>query len=74
MKKIYKQLSIEEREIIQQGIWAKKSIREIALELDRLPGTISRELRRNAPFFLGLSNKLCLAIYLTVPRLNLHQG
>ena len=49
MKKTYKQLSIEERETIQQGIWTKKSIREIALELDRSPGTISREIRRNVP-------------------------
>jgi len=47
MTKIYKQLSIEERETIQTGIWQKKSIRLIAKELDRSPATISRELKRN---------------------------
>jgi IS30 family transposase len=47
MPKIYKQLSIEERETIQLGIWQKKSIRSIANELGRSPATISRELKRN---------------------------
>lgn len=49
MKKIYKQLSIEEREIVQLGIWGHKSIRVIAQELDRSTSTISRELKRNCP-------------------------
>ncbi|MDP3899951.1 MAG: IS30 family transposase, partial [bacterium] len=49
MKKIYKQLSIEEREIIQLGVWAKKPIRIMAQELGRSASTVSRELRRNCP-------------------------
>lgn len=49
MPKIYKQLTIEDREIIQMGVWQKKSIRNIAKQLDRSPATISRELRRNCP-------------------------
>ena len=49
MPKQYNQLSIEEREIIQIGVWKKKSIRMIAKELDRSPATISRELKRNCP-------------------------
>jgi IS30 family transposase len=44
----HKQLSIEERETIQAGLWAKKSIRNIAQELGRSPSTVSRELTRNA--------------------------
>ena len=47
MKKIYKQLRIEEREAIQLGIWQKKSVRLIAKQLGRSPATISRELKRN---------------------------
>lgn len=47
MSKIYKQLSIEERETIQIGVWQKKSIRSIAKELGRSPATISRELKHN---------------------------
>jgi hypothetical protein len=39
MSKIYKQLSIEERETIQSGVWQKKSIRMIAKELGRCPAT-----------------------------------
>jgi len=49
MPKKYKQLSIEERETIQMGVWQKKSIRSIAKELGRSPATISRELKRNCP-------------------------
>jgi len=49
MPKIYKQLSIEERETIQMWVWQKKSIRSIAKELGRSPATISRELKRNCP-------------------------
>jgi transposase, IS30 family len=45
----YKHLSIEEREIIQRGLWEKKKVREIARELDRSPGTISREINKNFP-------------------------
>lgn len=50
----HKQLSIEERETIQAGLWAKRSIRDIAQELSRSPSTVSRELTRNA---LGLKPK-----------------
>jgi transposase, IS30 family len=49
MPKNYQQLSIEERETIQLGVWQKKSIRAIAKELNRSPATISRELKRNCP-------------------------
>lgn len=44
----YKQLSIEERELIQRRLWANKSLRDIARELNRNPGSISRELQRNS--------------------------
>lgn len=40
-------LTIEEREEIRAGISAKKSIREIARQLNRAPSTISREIERN---------------------------
>jgi len=40
-------LSIEEREEISRGIASDKSMRVIALELDRSPSTISREIARN---------------------------
>lgn len=43
----YKQLSIEEREFIQLAIWEKKSVRQIAKQLKRNPGTISREINKN---------------------------
>lgn len=45
----YKHFSIEEREIIQEMIWNKKSIRDIALSLGRSPSSISREVRRHNP-------------------------
>ena len=45
----YKQLSVEEREKIQEGLWAKKSYRTIARELGRSPASISREIGRNQP-------------------------
>lgn len=47
MGKIYRQLSLEERERMQQGLWEGKSLREIARDLKRSPATVSRELRRN---------------------------
>jgi len=43
----YKQLSIEEREFIQLCVWEKKSVRQIAKELNRNPSTISREITKN---------------------------
>jgi len=45
----YRQISIEEREKIQLGLWEKRSIRDIAQELGRSPSTISREIERNLP-------------------------
>ncbi|MDP2651185.1 MAG: IS30 family transposase, partial [bacterium] len=45
----YKHLSIEEREHIQQGLWQKKSLRQIAKELNRQTSSISREIERNLP-------------------------
>lgn len=45
----YTQLSMEEREKIQLGLWEKKPLRTIALELGRSPSTLSRELRKNCP-------------------------
>jgi len=47
--KSYKQLSVEERERIQELLWQKQSIRYIATELERSPATISREIKRNNP-------------------------
>lgn len=46
---MYKQLSIKEREIIQQGLWSKKSLRDIARNLGRDVSSISREIERNLP-------------------------
>lgn len=45
----YHQLTIEEREKIQAGLWERRSLRGIARELGRNAGTISRELKRNLP-------------------------
>lgn len=45
----FKHLSIEEREKIQELLWQKASVREIARTLNRSPASISRELRRNKP-------------------------
>jgi IS30 family transposase len=45
----FKQLTIEEREIIQEMWWKKESVREIARRLSRNPSSISRELRKNFP-------------------------
>lgn len=41
---IYKHLTIEEREIIQEMLWQKKSIRAIAKKVKRNPSSISREI------------------------------
>jgi IS30 family transposase len=43
----YKQLTIEEREKIQELQWQKVSIRQIANALGRSPSSISREIKRN---------------------------
>ncbi|MFA5387678.1 MAG: IS30 family transposase [Candidatus Paceibacterota bacterium] len=43
----YKQLSIEEREKIQEMLWQKASARTIAKALNRNPSSISREISKN---------------------------
>jgi len=43
------QLSIEEREAIQQMLWEKWSIRAIAKELGRSHSSVSREINKNIP-------------------------
>jgi IS30 family transposase len=43
----HKQLTVEEREEIQRGVWAKESIRGIAKRLGRSHTSISREIRKN---------------------------
>ena len=43
----YKQLDIEDREAIQQGLWEERSLRDIARILGRDASTISREIERN---------------------------
>jgi transposase, IS30 family len=45
----YKHLSIEEREKIQELLWQKTSIRDIAKVIGRSTSSISRELKRNKP-------------------------
>jgi IS30 family transposase len=45
----YKHLSIEEREKIQELLWQKTSIRDIAKVIGRSPSSIGREINRNKP-------------------------
>lgn len=45
----YQHFTIQEREYIQQALWEKKSIRSIALAINRSPSSVSRELNRNYP-------------------------
>lgn len=45
----YQHFKIEEREIIQSGLWEKRSIRSIAMQLCRSPSSVSREIQRNLP-------------------------
>jgi IS30 family transposase len=45
----YKHFSIEEREKIQEMLWQKASIRDIAGAIGRSPSSVSREMRRNRP-------------------------
>src|SRR3989344_4070471 len=45
----FKHFSIEERELIQEMKWGRKSTRAIAEALGRSPSSISRELNRNYP-------------------------
>jgi len=43
----YTHFTIEEREKIQYGLWEKKSIRQIAKDLNRSAPSVSREIKRN---------------------------
>jgi transposase, IS30 family len=43
----YTHLSILEREKIQEGLWEKKSVRQIAREIGRPHSAVSREIRKN---------------------------
>ena len=45
----YNHLAIEEREMIQELLWQKRSIRYIAEVLGRSPSSISREIKKNNP-------------------------
>lgn len=47
MKKQYIQLTLEEREKIQELRWQKRSLRDIAREIRRNASTVSREIKRN---------------------------
>lgn len=45
----YKHFSVEEREVIQLGLWQKESIRAIASHIGRSPSSVAREITRNIP-------------------------
>ena len=45
----YNHFSVEEREKIQELLWEKRSIRDIARVLARSPSSVSREIARNRP-------------------------
>lgn len=45
----YKHFSIEEREVIQRGLWEKRSVRAIARDLKRPHSSVLREIQRNKP-------------------------
>ena len=45
----YNHLTVEEREKIQEMLWQKKSVRDIALVIGRSPSSISREINKNRP-------------------------
>ena len=47
-KRNYKRLGIEEREHISRGLAQKKTIRAIAMEINRSASTISQEIKRNS--------------------------
>jgi IS30 family transposase len=44
----YKRLVIQERENISRGLAQKKTMRAIAMEINRSPSTITREIKRNS--------------------------
>lgn len=45
----HKQLTVEEREEIQRGLWNKESVRSIARRLERSHSSIVREINKNRP-------------------------
>ena len=45
----FKQLTIQEREKIQEMLWQQASVRSIARALDRSPSSVSREINRSIP-------------------------
>ena len=45
----YQHFTIEEREKIQEMLWEKQTVREIARTLDRSPSSVSREIKRHLP-------------------------
>jgi IS30 family transposase len=45
----FKHLTIEEREKIQELLWQKTSVRQIAITIGRNPSSISREINRSIP-------------------------
>jgi transposase, IS30 family len=45
----FRHITIEDREKIQELLWQKASIREIAKVLERSPSSVSREIKRNGP-------------------------
>lgn len=47
-KSNYKRLTIQERENISRGLAQKKTIRAVAMEINRSTSTISREIKRNS--------------------------
>lgn len=49
----HQQLTVEEREEIQRGLWGKESIRSIAKRLGRSHSSISREIRKNRTPVVG---------------------
>jgi transposase, IS30 family len=57
----YRHLGVEEREIIQKGLWNKRSIRDIAKELSRSPSSISREINKNIPLKRSYKPRLAQA-------------
>lgn len=45
----YTHFTIEERELIQQGLWNKESVRSIAQKLGRSHTSVAREINKNVP-------------------------
>src|SRR3989344_8755779 len=55
----FQQLTIDERETIQEGLWNRISVREIARKLGRSLSSISREINKNLPWgYLRYSPRL----------------